>query len=64
MDSLVVITGLTMNLMPSSRVMKTEKFPMVVLGTRLDTQLPTRVKQRTAAIMMLPLGISRFLFLP
>ena len=37
MLSLVVITGRRMNLMPRSRVMKVEKPPMVVLGTRLDT---------------------------
>ena len=38
--SFVVITGFTMNLMPSSRVMNTEKLPIVVLGTRLAIQLP------------------------
>ena len=64
MDSLVVITGFTMNLMPSSRVMKTEKPPMAVLGTRLEIQLPTSVKHRTATIMTSPFLISRFLFLP
>ena len=34
--SLVVITGLTMNLIPNRKVIKTEKFPMVADGTRLD----------------------------
>ena len=37
MDSLVVITGRTMNLIPSRNVMNTEKFPMVAEGTRLAT---------------------------
>ena len=36
MDSFVVMTGFTMNLMPRRNVMKTEKFPMVVDGTRLE----------------------------
>ena len=36
MDSYVVMTGFTMNLMPRRNVMKTEKFPMVVDGTRLE----------------------------
>ena len=31
------ITGRTINFTPSSRVMKTEKLPMVVLGTMLAT---------------------------
>ena len=35
MDSLVVITGFTMNLMPSKKVMNTEKLPMVWEGSRL-----------------------------
>ena len=64
MLSLVVITGRTMNLIPSRKVINTEKFPMVVLGKRLATQLPTRVKSRTVAIMTSPLRISRFLFFP
>ena len=34
--SLVVITGLTMNLIPNRKVIKTEKLPMVADGTRLD----------------------------
>ena len=33
-DSFVVMTGRTMNLIPSRKVMKTEKLPMVVDGTR------------------------------
>ncbi len=37
MSSFVVMTGRTMNLMPSSSVMNTEKFPMVADGTRLAT---------------------------
>ena len=37
MDSFVVITGLTMNLMPSRNVMNTEKVPMVAGFTRLAT---------------------------
>ena len=36
MASLVVITGFTMNLMPRRNVINTEKFPMVVEGTRLE----------------------------
>ena len=35
MASLVVITGRTMNLIPSRNVMNTEKLPMVREGTRL-----------------------------
>ena len=35
MASLVVMTGRTMNLMPSRKVMKTEKLPMVADGSRL-----------------------------
>ena len=56
------MTGLTMNLMPSSRVMKTEKFPMVVCGTRLATPLPTNVKASTDTIMITPFFMSRFRF--
>ena len=37
MASLVVITGRRMNLMPSRKVMNTEKPPMVAAGTRLAT---------------------------
>ena len=37
MASLVVITGRRMNLMPSRKVMHTEKPPMVAAGTRLAT---------------------------
>ena len=33
--SLVVITGLTINFTPKRKVMRTEKFPMVVEGTKL-----------------------------
>ena len=62
--SLVVITGRTMNLTPNSRVMNTEKPPMVALGTREAAQLPIRVNISTAASMTSPLRISRFLFLP
>ena len=64
MDSFVVMTGFTMNLMPSSSVMTMEKLPMVVLGTTLATKLPTSVKTRTAPIMTTPPRMSRFLFLP
>ena len=35
MDSLVVMTGRTMNLTPSRNVMNTEKPPMAAGGTRL-----------------------------
>ena len=63
MASLVVITGLTMNLMPSRNVINTEKLPMVVEGTRLATQLPTTVNNSTLAIIIRPFLISRFLFL-
>ena len=34
--SFVVMTGFTMNLIPSSIVMKTEKLPIVVLSIRED----------------------------
>ena len=37
MVSLVVITGRTINLIPSKNVIKTEKFHIVVDGTRLET---------------------------
>ena len=37
MDSFVVITGFTMNLMPKRNVMNTEKVPMVAGVTRLAT---------------------------
>ena len=37
MVSLVVITGRTINLIPSKNVIKTEKFPIVADGTRLET---------------------------
>ena len=36
MASFVVITGLTINLMPSRNVIITEKLPIVAEGTRLD----------------------------
>ena len=36
MASFVVITGLTMNLMPSRNVIITEKLPIVAEGTRLE----------------------------
>ncbi len=64
MDSLVVITGFTINLIPSSRVIKTEKLPMVVFGTLLAAQLPIRVKSKTVTIITRPLRMSRFLFFP
>ena len=35
--SFVVITGFTINLIPRRKVINTEKFPIVVEGTRLDT---------------------------
>ena len=47
MDSLVVITGFTMNFTPNTMVINTEKLPMVLLGTRLETQLPTIVSSST-----------------
>ena len=64
MASLVVITGLTRNFTPSSSVMNTEKFPIAAAGTRLDTQLPTRVKTSTVPIITRPFFTSRFLFFP
>ena len=64
MDSFVVMTGFTMNLIPSSRVMDTEKLPIVVLGTRLAMKLPAKVNSRTVTIMTMPFLMSRFLFLP
>ena len=63
MASLVVMTGRTMNLMPSRKVMNTEKPPMVAEGNRLATQLPTTVNASTLTIMMRPFLMSRFLFL-
>ena len=63
MASLVVITGRTMNLMPSRKVMNTEKLPIVAEGSRLATQLPTTVNTSTLTIMMRPFLMSRFLFL-
>ena len=63
MASLVVITGRTINLTPSRKVMNTEKPPMVAEGTLLATQLPTTVNISTLAIMIRPFLISRFLFL-
>lgn len=36
MDSFVVITGFTINFMPSKNVMNTEKLPIVVEGTKLE----------------------------
>ena len=36
MASFVVITGFTMNLIPSKNVINTEKFPIVVEGTKLE----------------------------
>jgi len=63
MASLVVMTGRRINLMPSRKVMNTEKLPMVAEGTLLATQLPTTVKVSTLAIIMRPFLISRFLFL-
>ena len=53
-----------MNLMPSSSVMSTEKLPIATDGTRLETRLPTTVNASTVIIMMRPLRMSRFLFLP
>ena len=64
MLSLVVITGFTMNLTPSSSVMNMEKLPMVLLGMRLATQLPTSVNASTLTIMVTPFFTSRFLFFP
>ena len=64
MDSLVVITGFTMNFTPNTMVINTEKLPMVLLGTRLETQLPTIVSSSTAAIITRPFFTSRFLFFP
>ena len=37
MASFVVITGFTMNLTPSRKVINTEKLPIVADGTRLET---------------------------
>ena len=62
--SFVVMTGFTMNLTPSRNVMNTEKFPIAVDGTSFETKLPTTVKTSTVAIIISPLRMSRFLFLP
>ena len=62
MDSFVVITGFTINLIPSSSVIKTEKLPRVVFGTRLAIKLPASVNSRTNIIMTMPFLMSRFLF--
>ena len=64
MASRVVITGLTINLIPRSRVITVEKPPMAPPGSRLATQLPTSVKQSTDAIITRPFLMSRFLFFP
>ena len=64
MASLVVMTGLTRNLIPRRKVMNTEKPPMAVLGTRLEIQLPTSVKASTVTIITSPLRTSRLPFLP
>ena len=63
-SAFVVITGLTMNLMPSKSVMNTEKLPIATDGTRLETKLPTTVKISTVIIITSPFLISRFLFFP
>ena len=62
MASLVVMTGRTMNLTPSSIVINTEKLPMVAPGTLLATKLPTIVKASTAAIITAPFFTSRLPF--
>ena len=59
----MVITGRTINFTPSRKVMNTEKFPIVVEGTRRAMKLPTTVNARTLTIMISPFLISRFLFL-
>jgi hypothetical protein len=58
------MTGLIMNLTPSIIVITTEKLPIVPLGTRLETKLPTAVKRSTEIIITMPFLMSRFLFLP
>ena len=62
MASLVVMTGRTMNLTPSSIVINTEKLPMVAPGTLLATKLPTIVNTSTAAIITAPFFTSRLPF--
>ena len=54
-SAFVVITGLTMNLMPSKSVMNTEKLPIATDGTRLETKLPTTVKISTVIIITSPI---------
>ncbi len=59
MDSFVAITGFTINLIPSSNVINTEKLPIVVFGTRLAIQLPNNVNARFVYEM---LGIPQELY--
>ena len=62
--SFVVMTGFTINFIPSSSVINTEKLPIVVLGTMLAIQLPNNVNTSTVIIMTMPFRMSRFLFFP
>ena len=58
MDSLVVKIGFIINFIPTASVTKTEKFPIVPFGTRLDTKLPTAVNNNTVDIIRSPFLIS------
>ena len=58
------VTGLTINLMPKNKVITNEKLPIAVLGTLLETKLPTSVNSKTKIIITMPFLTSIFLFLP
>ena len=62
--SLVVMTGLMTNLRPKNKVMRLEKAPMVVEGTKEATHVPTMVKTRTVTIKIHPSLKLMFFFLP
>ena len=50
--------GKIKNRRPSTRVMATEKPPRVLLGTMVDSQLPTMVMLNTPHIMTMPFLMS------
>ena len=58
------VTGLTINLIPKNKVITNENPPIVVLGTLLETKLPTRVNSKTNIIITMPFLMSIFLFFP
>ena len=58
MPCLGEVMGRKRNRRPSTRVMTTEKPPRVLLGTKVDSQLPTMVMHRTPHIMTMPFLMS------